>query len=271
MKNFSWKSLRGIFAVMLLILCTGLTACNGAYFEPLMTDRQLLRHLEEIYGEEFEILSSQPMDTKSVVRGREWTVGPTDRPLMIFSASDSINGSAGPIPYYYHDFYENYGTLLYQEQLSNFVEEYRDCTGEKIVYEKDESGRDRFIFEEDTIQGQLSALTEFINGLNRQLPFSQQEVWVSFVDLVYRLGENEVEQTWRPKQYEEDGSLLDAQADSLIESLCQDMTQQRALWLFTQKFLSFAKQEGLPLWQEEEVDPNQTSYNFRLLLSSETA
>ena len=46
----------GIFALFLLILCVGLTACGPVYLEPIMTDEQLCGHLKEIYREDFRII-----------------------------------------------------------------------------------------------------------------------------------------------------------------------------------------------------------------------
>ena len=45
-----------IFALFLLILCAGLTACGSVYFEPIITDEQLCGHLKEIYREDFRII-----------------------------------------------------------------------------------------------------------------------------------------------------------------------------------------------------------------------
>ena len=263
---------RGIFALFLLILCVGLTACSAAYFEPVMTDGQLRRYLKEIYHEDFEILSSEPAEGDYVERGRKWTVCPADNPDMVFSVTDSISRSTGPVPFvYFHRFSEGYGTLLYREKLEAFTEEYRDSRGGKILLEKDEIGWGKFVFSEDTIGEQLPALVEYVNGLNREFPFYQEEVSANLLTLCYRIDENEIEQTWRTKEYAEDGSLLDTEAASLVDDLCRDMAEQQAFWLFAQKFMTFAEEEGIPLADQEDPEPNQHSYDFRIVISPETA
>lgn len=262
-KHFFYGKRLLLAALTVVLLC--FSACSEEFYKPLMTDWQLRSYLKEIYLEDFDIVSSQGMDRKTVVRGKQWTVCPSANPDLVFSVSESIEGSSGPIPFqYYHSFSEGYGRLLYQKKLEGFLGEYRDSHGNSISF-----GEEGFFFSEDTLEEQLTALIQYTNALNREFPFYQQEVYVPYQTVYYRIGEIEVEQWWSLKEYGEEESLQNTEALALIDTLKKEMKQQQALWTFAQDFMAFAEKENIFLWKSEEIDPNQRSYQFSLILFPE--
>ena len=159
-----------VCAVVYLLIVLWMHAWLGI-LEPLMTREEIVSRLNDIYGKDFVILSSENFSKGRDQRSMRYTACPQDDPDFQFIIWEDIGGSPGPIPGYHHTLRDNYAVLIFLEKEAAFFQQ-------KNI--KCSDNRSEIYVSDETLEETVSVIADFINSLESQYPFDRA---TSFQDL----------------------------------------------------------------------------------------
>lgn len=258
-KNANRRIFAICFLVLLLALLLSLNACT-AIFEPLLTERQVLNKMSEIYGEEFSILSVESIE--GGWKGKRFLVAPVDDPEVIITVEDKIVGDP-LLPVLHHTFSEDYAKLLLNRYLVSFAESHDLSYQGKILHEID--------LPVETAEETIHTLASFINGLNSEYPFQRENVFLSFYELNLSCEKGDIRAEIHTEITKYDGKQnLFMDADQVYQDLMKQFQRCDAIYQFSKDFSVFLEASTIDYHFDlpDPLEPYPSS-TFTILLNKE--
>lgn len=96
-----------------------LTSCG--LLQPLMSNKEMEKRLQELYGEEFVVVSSKSFPTNDAFRAKVYVVSPKDEPDFTFYAFNFIEGETGGVPGVKRSLIETYAEKKIQTKFDEYA------------------------------------------------------------------------------------------------------------------------------------------------------
>lgn len=96
-----------------------LTSCG--LLQPLMSNKEMEKRLQELYGEEFVVASSKSFPTNDAFRAKVYVVSPKDEPDFTFYAFNFIVGETGGVPGVKRSLTETYAEKKIQTKFDEYA------------------------------------------------------------------------------------------------------------------------------------------------------
>lgn len=234
-----------LFAGLLLLL----SQCGKK--ERLYTEKQVMKELEETYGEAFAILRREELrethlDSRYVREGVIYTLAPVENTDLTFEAWDLVGVSTGsPIPEIVRDEYHVFWVYYVDEVLAGELEAL--CGAEGIRRAEEDSWLDLELSEEGW-EDQLEALADFLETCNGRHPYDCSLPMRSLLCL--RVGP-EGGNRWSGWIYDVDAEAYGLERERFLQNLGKDPDGE------------------LPPPVPEDLPPMEVHYGDRIILDGD--